>query len=69
MYVPNREGLTVTVTDGSGHTWTGQASSQVDTTADFVLLDGSGYGGAPAVIFRPAGLEYRAGVPLTVRCV
>ena len=66
VYVPNREGLTVTVTDGSGHTWTGQASSQVDTTADFVLLDGSGYGGAPAVIFRPAGLEYRAGVPLTV---
>ena len=66
VYGSNRDGLTVTVTDGSGHTWTGQASSQVDTTADFVLLEGTGYGGAPAVIFRPAGLEYRTGRPLTV---
>ena len=66
VYVFNREGQTVTVTDGSGHTWTGQASGRVDLTAGFVLLEGTAYGGVPAVIFRPAGLKYRAGAPLTV---
>ena len=38
----------------------------MDLTAGFVLLEGTAYGGVPAVIFRPAGLEYRAGAPLTV---
>ena len=31
-----------------------------------MLTSGSGYGSAGAVIFRPAGLEYRIGQPLTV---
>ena len=31
-----------------------------------MLTSGSSYGSAPAVIFRPAGLEYRIGQPLTV---
>lgn len=65
VYTTDREDITVTVTDGSGNTWSKQASNgQIDT--DFVLVEGSNYGGAPAVLFRPAGLEYRTGAPLTV---
>lgn len=62
----NRESLSVTVTDASGNSWTGKVSEQTDLSADFVLTSGSGYGSAGAVIFRPAGLEYRIGQPLTV---
>lgn len=65
-YTLNRESLSVTVTDASGHSWTGRVSEQTDLSADFVLTSGSSYGSAPAVIFRPAGLEYRIGQPLTV---
>lgn len=62
----NWEGLTVTVTDSAGNRWSKQAVSRTDITGSFVLLSGTFYGDAPAVIFRPEGLNLQPGRQLTV---
>ena len=66
VYINGQNALTVTVTDQNGNRWSKQASNG-EINTDFVILDSTiGYGGAPAVIFRPTGLEYRAGGTYTV---
>ena len=77
VYVNDMEdmdGVAVTVTDGSGNTWTDQVAEDkesadgaihINLNDGYVRLNPS-YGGTLMVVFHPVGLEYRTGEPITV---